>query len=72
MKKLIALISILLLCSCSSKSVTAADVESEFIRRRCMEVVILDGCEYWYGTAGSAGKILAHKGNCRFCAEREK
>ena len=32
-----------------------------------METVVIDSCEYI-----SAYNRLAHKGNCRFCAERRK
>lgn len=31
------------------------------------EVSVIDSCEYFRSTY-----ILAHKGNCRFCAERNK
>jgi hypothetical protein len=31
------------------------------------EVSVIDSCEYYHGTY-----MLTHKGNCRFCAERNK
>lgn len=34
-------------------------------------VCIYDSCEYIIGIQGYKG-FLAHKGNCRFCAERRK
>ena len=30
-------------------------------------VTVIDSCEYYHGTY-----MLTHKGNCRFCAERNK
>lgn len=38
-------------------------------------VVVIDSCEYIIGTDNSAyngGFFLTHKGNCKFCAERNK
>lgn len=34
-------------------------------------VVVVDSCEYLIRTSGYQG-YLAHKGNCKFCAERMK
>lgn len=31
------------------------------------EVLVIDSCEYYHGTY-----MLTHKGNCRFCAERNR
>jgi hypothetical protein len=31
------------------------------------EVSVIDSCEYYYSTY-----VLTHKGNCRFCTERNK
>ena len=33
---------------------------------------IIDSCEYVGYAAGSQGDYLAHKGNCKYCAERRK
>ncbi len=33
------------------------------------EVIEIDGCEYLIGTHGYGG-FMTHKGNCKFCAER--
>lgn len=35
------------------------------------ETLKFDSCEYVFGTSGYKG-YLAHKGNCRFCAERRQ
>jgi hypothetical protein len=40
-----------------------------------LQVVVIDSCEYLfyrdYGQSSSAG-FLAHKGNCKYCAERRR
>lgn len=33
---------------------------------------IIDSCEYIGYIGYGSGDIIAHKGNCRFCAERRK
>lgn len=37
-----------------------------------MNTYIVDSCEYVGKYVGFRDGILAHKGNCRFCAERRK
>ena len=37
-----------------------------------MDTYIVDSCEYVGKGIGHIGGKLAHKGNCRFCAERRK
>jgi hypothetical protein len=34
-----------------------------------IEVVIIDSCEYLYGPWGNA-TVLTHKGNCKYCKQR--
>lgn len=36
-----------------------------------VKIVEIDSCEYLWGDWGYAS-VLSHKGNCKFCAEREK
>lgn len=39
-----------------------------------INTVIIDSCEYlyaWFG-AGNGGGSFTHKGNCKFCSERNK
>lgn len=37
---------------------------------RPIDVVTFDGCEYVYMRGGES-RTLTHKGNCKFCAQRE-
>lgn len=37
-----------------------------------MNTYIVDSCEYVGHAIGYRTGVLAHKGNCRFCAERKK
>jgi hypothetical protein len=36
-----------------------------------LKIVEIDSCEYLLGEWGNA-TVLTHKGNCKFCAERNK
>lgn len=47
---------------------------SGFVLKRQMSPLIIteiDSCEYFFGNWGSA-TVLTHKGNCKFCLERNK
>ena len=68
MKKLLllALLAVLLLTSCESESKgqPAGNVDG-------YEIIVVDSCEYlilpYY-----RGGVMGHKGNCRYCTERNK
>lgn len=34
--------------------------------------VVIDSCEYLYTDEGTFGQTVFHKGNCKFCEERNK
>lgn len=36
------------------------------------KVIVIDSCEYIYYQPEAYEGVLAHKGNCKFCAERKK
>ncbi len=41
----------------------------------CLRTVVIDSCEYLIGNRyepGTGYGYLAHKGNCKYCAERRK
>lgn len=73
MKNIILLLLItLMMVSCECK--TSAEIE-EAKRLNGFNIVVIDSCEYLKksvenGTQGYG--YFAHKGNCRFCAERKK
>lgn len=41
----------------------------------CLRIIVIDSCEYLIGSKyepGTGYGYLAHKGNCKYCAERRK
>lgn len=46
-------------------------VESSYTTSEGIRVSIIDSCEYIHYSHGS-GSHYTHKGNCRFCTERNK
>ncbi len=70
MKKFMIIIFALLMVGCECKT----DTEIEEAKRlNGFNIVVIDSCEYLYKEkpAGYAGYgFMAHKGNCRFCKER--
>jgi len=73
MKKIILLVVVtLMMVGCEYKT----DTEIEEAKRLDgFNIVVIDSCEYLKRceSAAYAGYgYLAHKGNCRFCAERRK
>lgn len=66
MKKIILLALVtLIIMGCSENSTQPKELHT-------MHTYIVDSCEYVGRNIGSRAGILAHKGNCRFCAERRK
>ena len=60
MKKLVLLaLSVMIMTGCD-KSISSVDG---------YDIVIVDSCEYIRNYTAS-GKILVHKGNCKYCQER--
>lgn len=58
-----------MMVGCDNK--TDAEIE-EAKRLNGFNIVVIDSCEYVGKSIGGYTGILAHKGNCRFCAERRK
>ena len=54
------ILAVLLLMSCEEEHQSKRIVDD-------YKIVVIDSCEYIRGTY-----LLAHKGNCRFCAERNR
>ena len=66
MKKIILLaLTALMMVGCVEKSTQPIELHT-------LNTYIVDSCEYVGKGIGSYSGILAHKGNCRFCAERRK
>lgn len=66
MKKIILLaLTTLIMVGCAEKSAQPKELNT-------LNTYIGDSCEYVGWDVGSSYGILAHKGNCRFCAERKK
>lgn len=72
MKKIILLaLTALIMVGCEHK--TDAEIE-EAERLKGFDIVVVDSCEYLKNTvtSGYSGySYFAHKGNCRFCEERD-
>jgi hypothetical protein len=66
-----ALIVCFIFCSCETKNVS---IQKTFttINGREISVYEIDSCEYIGNVYGGHGDMIAHKGNCKFCAERSK
>lgn len=64
----ICFLIMLILTSCEQMNKQAI-TEKKYIGDRLM-IVVIDSCEYLYRD-GSDG-VLAHKGNCKFCKERNE
>lgn len=66
MKKIIILaLTALMMVGCAEKRTQPIELHE-------MNTYVVDSCEYVGRAIGSSAAILAHKGNCRFCAERRK
>ena len=66
MKKIIILaLAALMMAGCTEKSTQPIELHKT-------HTYIIDSCEYVGQAIGFRTGILAHKGNCRFCAERRK
>lgn len=68
MKKIILLIlAALMMVGCDDAEIEEAKSLNGF------NIVVIDSCEYLKRCEpGTFAGYLAHKGNCRFCAERRK
>ena len=60
------ILAVLLLTSCDKKNPYGTYQPSEY------KVYVIDSCEYVGICEGGQDDFLAHKGNCRFCAERNR
>jgi hypothetical protein len=58
-------------CSCEEGNV-ATEKTTTILGNRRFEIYTIDSCEYIGTVTGSNTDVLAHKGNCKFCVERNK
>ena len=75
MKKLSVLLLIVsILCSCETYTQKQKEqMQNQYLQHYYEDnykIVIMDSCEYII--MGRRGDDLTHKGNCRFCTERNK
>ena len=66
-----------IVCSCENKTTTPIKPEIVFNTQldrydKEFKIVAIDSCEYLYTDAGNNGQTVFHKGNCKFCIERNK
>lgn len=70
MKKLIIIVSILTLSSCSIPNVK--ETETNYIINKVntsLKIIVVDSCEYLYGDWGYSS-VLTHKGDCKYCSKK--
>lgn len=72
MNKLLLATLILVFSSCTQQTIETKKTEY-YIRGSInpIELTIIDSCEYFLGDWGNA-TVLTHKGNCKFCKQRNK
>lgn len=73
MKKII-LLALVTLIMLGCEYINDAKIE-EAKRSNGFNIVVIDSCEYYEKSTATGYQglgYLAHKGNCRFCAERRK
>lgn len=68
-KIIILAVATFLMMGCEYKTVSEIKEAKRLDR---FNIVVIDSCEYVSKSIGGYNGILAHKGNCRFCAERKK
>ena len=64
LKKVLWFFILMLSISCESNNEPSKVLEGN--------VIVIDSCEYICYTSAGGYSYLAHKGNCKFCAERRK
>lgn len=65
MKKLLLILAVLVLYSCTESNVVKQ--KTEYVVRSGgynVQIIVMDSCEYLYGDWGNA-TVLTHKGNCK-------
>jgi hypothetical protein len=80
MKKIFALLLLIsIFCGCENKSIEKVDKLYPVIDKietpdgystKNIKVYVIDECEYIGSVYNAQNDILTHKGNCKFCAQR--
>lgn len=71
MKKITILCIAIFLMGCETKNATEQSTDVA-INGQDVYVYTIDGCEYIGHLYGANNDWAAHKGNCKYCAERRK
>ena len=61
------LLTSIILCGCEKDGEVISTINSIGIKN-----YTIDNCEYIGVVRGTGGDFITHKGNCKFCAERNK
>jgi hypothetical protein len=72
---IIVIFALLMFSACSSENVTeAVNIGDGQVKLNgwTLKTYVIDSCEYVGFVAVGDGSFLTHKGNCRFCAERQR
>jgi hypothetical protein len=65
------LITAVMFYGCETRYVSVEPTLTK-ISGRMISVYVIDSCQYIGNVYGGHGDMIAHKGNCKFCAERNK
>lgn len=66
MKKLLFVLSVILLCGCNFKTtVEPKETSFHYGNGMILNSYIIDSCEYLGTMSGGGNDILTHKGNCK-------
>lgn len=71
MKKIFIMLLPIIFFGCETKNIEQKQTDF-IINGSQLEIYIIDSCEYIGRVKGSNSDKLTHKGNCKFCAERNK
>ncbi len=69
MKKLLYLCVVLMGCETANVEITNTQYQ---ISGRQLNLYVIDSCEYLGRVNGGQSDIITHKGNCKYCTERQK
>lgn len=67
MKKALTVLSLVVFCGCDGSNEIDNSV---YVKPPLYKIVIIDSCEYLATQSYNSQTALTHKGNCKFCKER--
>lgn len=70
MKRILLVMMVIFMVSCETENarVSSTDIKVE---GRSFTILEMDGCQYIASYLGGNSGVLAHRGMCKFCEEKE-